>query len=321
MLDVAITGGEVVDGTGRPRVRADVGIRNGRVVSIGGLEESAKRTIDATGLIVAPGFVDIHTHYDAQLFWDPVLSPSSLHGFTSVVAGNCGFTIAPLTDDSAPYIVEMLARVEGMPSTALEKGVPWGWHSTAEYLDAAGRDLGVNAAFFVGHSTLRRAVMGEAASERAADERELEAMSNLLRDGLDAGAIGLSTSWARSHNDHRGTPVPWRFASRDELIALAKVCGEFQGTGLEVTPVAGEPFDDDLIELMTRMSAGARRPLNWNAMIVEATNLDACLARLRASDVARAEGGRVIGLVHAATRQTQRLSFYQGQLLDAFPGW
>ncbi|MEY2627036.1 MAG: hypothetical protein RJB08_795, partial [Actinomycetota bacterium] len=136
MLDVLIRGGEVVDGTGAPRRRADVGISNGKVVAIGEVTDSAAHTIDATGKIVTPGFIDLHTHYDAQAFWDSSLSPSPLHGVTTVMAGNCGFTIAPLTPEDGDYLMRMLARVEGMPLESLQEGVPWNWRTTGEFLDA-----------------------------------------------------------------------------------------------------------------------------------------------------------------------------------------
>ncbi len=150
MLDVKISGGSVVDGTGAARRQADVGIRDGRVVQVGNVGETAARTIDADGLIVAPGFVDIHTHYDAQAFWDPALTPSPLHGVTTIVGGNCGFTIAPLAASEADYLMRMLARVEGMPLESLEAGVPWDWQSFGEYLDRLDGTLAVNAGFLVG---------------------------------------------------------------------------------------------------------------------------------------------------------------------------
>src|SRR5262245_37598331 len=156
MLDVAIVGGVVVDGSGAPGVRADVGVRDGQVVAVGALDEPARTTLPADGLVVTPGFVDPHTHYDAQLFWDPAATPSSWHGVTTIIAGNCGFTLAPLKARDADYIRRMMAQVEGMPLGALEEGVPWKWESYGEYLDLLDGTLGVNAGFMVGHSALRR---------------------------------------------------------------------------------------------------------------------------------------------------------------------
>src|SRR5688500_5684318 len=150
MLDLVIRGATVVDGTGAPGRRADVGVDDGRVVAVGDVDDEGSETVDASGLVVAPGFVDPHTHYDAQLFWDPAASSSSLHGVTSIVGGNCGFTLAPLDAVDADYTRRMMAKVEGMPLTALEQGVPWEWTSFAEYLDALDGNIGVNAGFLVG---------------------------------------------------------------------------------------------------------------------------------------------------------------------------
>ena len=194
MLDYLIRGGTVVDGTGAPGVVADVGIRDGRIVAVGKVDEPATHVIDATGLVVTPGFIDPHTHYDAQLFWDPYASPSNLHGVTSIIAGNCGFTLAPLSPENADYTLNMMVKVEGMPKAALEEGVPWNWHTFAEYLDKLDGKLGVNAAFLVGHCALRREVMGEASVGNKATQAQIDEMKRLLSEAIQAGGFGSSTT-------------------------------------------------------------------------------------------------------------------------------
>ena len=327
MLDLKITGGLVVDGTGAPGRIADVGISDGRVVAIGEVSDAATDTIDARGLVVAPGFIDLHTHYDAQAFWDTTLSPSPLHGVTTVIGGNCGFTIAPLAPTSdtavraedADYLMRMLARVEGMPLESLQVGLPWDWTTTASYLDRLDGTLMPNAGFLVGHSALRRVIMGAAATEREATADEVAAMQQLLRDGLAAGGLGFSSTWSPSHNDHHGHAVPSRCASRDELIALCGVVSEYPGTTLEFIPAVGQ-FSDEVFILMGEMSAAANRPLNWNLLQVYAQNWDLVQHQLRGSDLAAEAGGRVLALTLPDTFRL-RLNFTSGFILDILNGW
>src|SRR5690349_9108339 len=187
MLDHRIMGATVVDGTGSPGYAADIGVRDGRIVAIvaaGTLTEPARATFDATGLVACPGFVVLHTHYDAQLFWDPLATPSNVHGVTSVIGGNCSFGIAPLHDADADYTRRMLAKVEGMPLAALEQGVPWTWQSFGEYLGALEGRLGVNAGFMLGHSALRRFVLGAEANRRSATDSELARLRVVLGEAL-----------------------------------------------------------------------------------------------------------------------------------------
>src|SRR3954464_2219086 len=233
MLDYVIRGGTVVDGTGAPGVVGDVGIRDGRIVAVGKVDESATQTVDATGLVVCPGFVDPHTHYDAQLFWDPEATPSNLHGVTSVMAGNCGFTLAPLAPDDADYLRRMMAKVEGMPLPALETGVGWQWHSFGDYLDALDGNVALNVAFLVGHCALRRNVMGADSVGNEATPEQLDAMVRLLHESLDAGGMGFSTTLSFTHSDGDGQPVASRWASRDEVLALCGAVRDHEGTTLE----------------------------------------------------------------------------------------
>jgi N-acyl-D-aspartate/D-glutamate deacylase len=320
VLDLLIKNGALVDGTGAARRHVDIGICKSRIVAMGAISESAAQTIDADGLVVAPGFVDVHTHYDAQVFWDPTLSPSPLHGTTTVVAGNCGFSLAPLGPAHTDYVTRMLSLVEGMPLAALQTGVPWDWSSTADYLDRLDGTLAVNAGFMVGHSTLRRLVMGNASTERRASTDELAAMGTLLRQGLAAGGLGFSSSLGPAHFDGTGVPVPSRHASREELVTLAAHCRDFEGTSLELIPPRPADFEPEQAELMAEMSAAAERPLNWNLLNVNAATRDHAMQQLESGTIAAERGGRVIALT-MPLQSSARYSFHSGFVLDGFEGW
>jgi N-acyl-D-aspartate/D-glutamate deacylase len=298
MLDTLIRGGNVVDGTGAAAERADVGIRDGRIVALGRIDETAGETIEADGLVVAPGFVDPHTHYDAQLFWDPTASPSNQHGVTSVIGGNCGFSIAPLSsDEDADYIRRMMSVVEGMPLEALEQGIEWNWKSFGEWLDRLDGKIAVNAGFLVGHCALRRSVMSEAAVGAQASAEQIVAMEQLLGESIASGALGLSSSRSFTHRDGDGEPVPSRFASEEELLALCDVVGQYEGTTLEfITDGCLNGFQQNEIDLMAEMSRRAGRPLNWNVFTVDSREPERYEQQLSASRTAAERGGRVVAL-------------------------
>ena len=320
MLDLLIRGGTVVDGTGAAARRTDIGVRDGLLVTdVDG--ESATRTIDADGLVVAPGFVDLHTHYDAQLTWDPTASPSIFHGVTTVIGGNCGFTLAPAGAEHADYLMRMMARVEGIPVDALSTGLAWDWASYEDWLGRFDGSIAVNAGFLVGHCALRRSVMGAEATEREAKDDEIAEMQRLLADALRAGGLGFSSTQSNTHNDAEGRPVPSRAASAAELIALASAVRQHAGTTLEfITAGCLSGFSDDEVNLMTGMSVAADRPLNWNLLGVSAANPDFHNHQLAASDKAAERGGRIVALTLPHVMRI-RLSFLTGFVLDGLPGW
>ncbi|KDN79087.1 aminoacylase [Streptomyces olindensis] len=324
MLDHVIKGATVVDGTGAPAYTADVGISDGRVAVIGRVTEGARTSEDATGLVLTPGFVDPHTHYDAQLFWDPYATPSLNHGVTTVAGGNCGFTLAPLNPErpeDADYTRRMMSKVEGMALVALEQGAPWNWHSFGEYLDALEGRIAVNAGFMVGHCALRRYVMGPEAVGGQPSAAQLDAMVRLLRDAMDAGAWGLSTTQSRSHSDGDGQPVASRHARPAELLALSRAVGEHEGTQIEAI-VAGclDQFSDAEIDLFAEMSAAAGRPLNWNVLTIDAAVPERVPRQLLASERARKAGGRVVALtMPILTPMNMSLGTFCA--LNLIPGW
>jgi N-acyl-D-aspartate/D-glutamate deacylase len=322
MYDAVVTNGRVIDGTGAPARVAGIGIRHGRVVAVGDLDESGRVVIDAGGLVVAPGFIDLHSHYDAQVFWDTTLTPSCLHGVTTVVGGNCGLTLAPVSAADQDFLTRLLARVEAIPVEALLAGVEYTWSSYPEFLDAIdAKPLGLNMGFMVGHSAVRRAVMGPAASERAASPEELRAMCAVLSQALSAGGFGFSTANVPTQVDGDGRPTPPNFATPEEFVELSRVCGEHGGTSIEFIPGSFlQGFSDEEMNLMADMSAAANRHLNWNTPLINRSNPDIYRRQLSASDVAREKGGRVVPLFMAQNGPTQQ-DFLRGYVYRSLPGW
>lgn len=320
MLDLKIINGMVIDGTRSRRARADVAVRDGRIVAVGKVTERARETIDAAGRIVSPGFIDVHTHYDAQAFWDPKLSPSCYHGVTTVFGGFCGFSIAPMTPDAATYIAPMLARVEGMPLHTLETAVPWGtWSSFGEFLQKLTGRIGLNTGFYCGHSAIRRIAMGGRAVGNKATWDEVQRMKQLLSRSLEEGALGFSTTISPTHNDANGDPVPSRWADYSEIIELGRVVKDHAGTGLELLPDLD--FGPGISEVMANLSVAGNRPVNWNALaVMDMPNmLDIVKFQLGVSDYARKMGGEVIALAHVSTPELF-LNFRSGAGWDVNPG-
>jgi N-acyl-D-amino-acid deacylase len=262
--DIVIRGGTVVDGTGGPGHRADVAVERGRITEVGPrVAANGARVLEAEGRIVAPGFIDIHTHYDAQVFWDPALTPSSHHGVTTVIAGNCGFSIAPTRPEHHETIARTLENVEDMDPASLAAGIPWDFESFPEYLaTVARRGTLLNFNAYVGHTALRLYVMGDDAYERVATPEETGRMCDLLTDAIDAGAAGFATSRLRTHRGIDGKPVPSRFAELAELDALAEaLAGTRRGV---IAVAAGEPWDNRyLYDLQPRLGL----PITYTALL------------------------------------------------------
>ena len=263
--DLKITDAVIIDGTGSPRYSGDIGVADGKIVALGKAPDSASRTVNARGQVAAPGFVDIHTHYDAQLMWDPLLTVSPWHGVTTVVMGNCGFTLAPTRVAHREMVMRTFERVEGMSFSALEQGLgkDWGFVSYPEYLDAVERrGTGINVASMIGHTALRLYAMGEAAVERTATDAEIAEMQHLVADGMQAGAIGFSTSLASAHNGFGGKPVASRFADTKERLAIGQTMRE-AGRGIiqmvgDATP---RPWDEYI-----GMAKASQRPVCWGGL-------------------------------------------------------
>lgn len=318
MSRLVLRGGTVVDGTGGPAVRADVIIEKDRIVAVGEHDGTPAEVVDCTDLMVSPGFVDIHTHYDAQLLWDAGADPSLLHGTTTVIGGNCGYSIAPLRADD-DYVLEMMARVEGIPLQALRDGPEWSWSGFAQFLDRLDGQLGVNAGFLAGHSTLRRAVLGEQAHDVATPDR-LDALETALRDCMAAGALGFSTSRAATHVDGAGEPVPSRGATDAEVVRLSAVMADFPGSVLQTIPDNIFAMSEGDGRLMVEMSTAGRTSVNWNLLKVSAAHPEAHRAQLAASDDAAAAGARVLALTLPVLNRLY-VTLHSGFIFDGIPEW
>ncbi|MEY2421188.1 MAG: N-acyl-D-amino-acid deacylase [Acidimicrobiaceae bacterium] len=263
-MDLVLRGGRVIDGTGAPARSADVGVEGDRIVAVGDIGSTdGAEVVDLGGLVLAPGFVDIHTHYDAQVTWDGDLTPSCWHGVTSVVMGNCGFSIAPTRPGDRGVIARTLENVEGMSVEALTEGIDWSFETFPEYLDALDRTpTRLNVAAMIGHTALRIYTLGDEATERAATAEEVERMRAIVGEAIDAGAIGFASSKSPTHSGDAGKPVPSRFAEIDEITRIASVMGEKNRGTFQAT--IGPGF---YVKEMAALSEEIGRPVTWTALL------------------------------------------------------
>ncbi|MHB1138306.1 MAG: N-acyl-D-amino-acid deacylase family protein [Microthrixaceae bacterium] len=285
--ELVIRGGQLVDGTGAPGVRADLAISGGRIAEIG-TDLRGDRVLDAEGHVVAPGFIDIHTHYDAQVFWDPALTPSCFHGVTTVVAGNCGFSIAPTRPADRGLIARTLENVEDMDVDTLAAGIPWDFESFPEYLDSVRRrGVALNFTAFVGHTALRIFTMGDEAYERAATAEEIARMQTLLREAIGAGAAGFASSFSPTHRGDGGRPIPSRLATREEVDALVDVMAELR-TGVVACVIGQESIGlMDIYDLQSR----AGIPFTYTALLAMSAGHHRIMAEINTAKWA--EGAQV----------------------------
>jgi N-acyl-D-aspartate/D-glutamate deacylase len=324
--DLVIKNGMVIDGSGMPRYPADVGVRHGRIAAIGRIRERAREVIDADGQVVTPGFVDGHTHMDAQVFWDPHGTCSCWHGVTTVVMGNCGFTLAPCSAADRALVIRNLQRAEDIAPEAMEAGIDWTWTTFPEFLDRVeALPKGINYACYIGHSALRTYVMGERAFDQPATEADLTAMTRELRDALRAGAVGFTTSRSPSHETPDGRPVASRVATWDEVRRLVGAMGELNAGIFELAgEAAGRTADDPagLREYHVRLrdlAVETGRPVTWGLF----SRRDApgvWRSYLELLDETAAAGGRMFAQVHSRAL-TVVLSFKTQLPFDRLPVW
>ncbi len=321
--DLIIRNGTIIDGSGLPRYRADVGITHGKVATIGKIRDRAKEVIDAEGHVVAPGFIDAHTHMDAQVFWDPLGTCSCWHGITSVVMGNCGFSLAPCGEKDKLLVMRNLERAEDIAPEAMEAGIKWSWTTYPEYLDAVDRlPKGINYTAYIGHSALRTYVMGERAFTDAATPDDLDAMKREVRDAIRAGAIGFTTSRTRNHQTPDGHPVASRLATWDEVRQLVGVMGEMNAGIFEIagedTGLAPERIRDYLDRLKA-LAVDTGVPVTFG-MFGNRKAPDYWRPFFTLADETATAGGRMFIQVHSRSLNVV-LSFETVTPFDKLPVW
>jgi N-acyl-D-aspartate/D-glutamate deacylase len=321
-LDLLIKHGAVVDGSGMPRYRADVGISGGRIVEIGRIRAPADRIIDADGLIVAPGFIDGHTHMDAQVAWDPLGSCSCWHGVTSVVMGNCGFALAPCKPEDREWFARCLTAVEDIPTEAMMAGIDWTWETFPEYLATVERlPKAINYGMYIGHSALRMYVMGRRGLEDRATEDDLRRMAQAVKEAVRAGAMGFSTSRATTHITPDGAPVASQIAEWEEIDCLVSAMAALDAGIFQIGPdISGGEAQRQFLDRLRRVALDSGRPIMFGVLTRQGVDPNAWNYQTRYLDETAAAGGRMFG--QATTRSINAVFSLKSYLpFDGLPGW
>jgi N-acyl-D-aspartate/D-glutamate deacylase len=315
--DLLIRRGRIVDGSGLPSYLADVGVKDGKIAEVGKLRGSAARSIDADGLAVAPGFIDHHTHLDAQMLWDPYGTCEPQHGVTTVVMGNCGLTLAPVKAGDEDALVKSFVRVEAIPRFALEEGVRWNWHTFGEYLDNFEGKIGINVGGLVGHIAVRHNAMGEEAVERKATGKEVQQMRSLVLAAMEGGALGISTNRNERHMREDGKPVASRLADDDELFALCDVLAE-RNAGVIETILGRNKIEH--FEFYDRLARRTQRPVLWQSLQHRWVEPNLWREQLDAVEPIFRAGYQAYGLSHTVPL-VRHFQLKNCQVFDEFPTW
>ena len=323
--DLLIKNGTIVDGLRMPAFRGDIGVRGGKIVAMGNVQGSATRVIDATGLIVAPGFMDIHTHYDAALSggtkWDPYASLSGWHGVTTVAIGNCGFGFAPVRPEDRERAMRRMERTETIPLSCMQAGMRWDWETFPEFLTSLDRgELGVNAASLVPYSPLRAWVLGNEAARDPnykTKPEQVEELKHLLREGLQAGGFGFSASFSMANRDYDGGYLPTQVAPREEFLEMAKVMREFNRGSIEWT--MGNALQGLGLDFLLELAKTSGRPVNWNAIVYDANNPNGWRRQLEWTEKAYREA--VVLPVDICLPIEREFTLETMGLFDQLPAW
>jgi N-acyl-D-amino-acid deacylase len=315
--DLLIKNGYIIDGSGMPAFYGDVAVAGGKIIELGRLSGSAKRVMDVDGLVVAPGFIDNHCHYDAQVTWDPLCTFSCHHGATTVIIGNCSLTLAPVKPQERERLAGMLSYVEAIPMDVLQAGVKWNWESFPEYMQAVGHKLGVNVGTLIGHSAVRLYAMGEECHQRPATDAELDTMRRVVREALEAGALGLSITRNMNHYDIKGNRIPAACAPESELFALADVLRQV-GTGVIQSGGGTNPEMKD--RLMSRISEACGRRVMYNTLLEQARSPGKWKEHLAVVEEVGREGIRAVPLCSPSSIM-QRFTMKNCQVFRGMPTW